>query len=198
MLLATTMRTATAAGGDAATRVAYIAAHAGAVRAGWYLWELATLSLVAVFVTVLRSVDAAPGLRLLSFAAVCMGAIPDSINNVVNAAIVPEIAKAVAAGAAPMIEFRAWDRFSVVLTGGLANGLYALAGWLLMAATAREPRFPRALVALQWPLWLATTAMSASAFAESIPGLEVSVGVTMATFVVWTFAVGWRWLGRAE
>lgn len=202
VMMATVMRRATAAGGEGAERMAYIAAHARAVSLGWYEWELATLSLVTVFVVMLRSIESAPsGLRLLSFAAVCMGAIPDSINNLIGGAIVPEIARAwVKAGGDPTLraalamQFRSWDRMSVVLTGGLANALYAAAGWLLLAACWRVKGYPQKLKWLQVALWAATTAMSASAFAESIPGLVVSVGAAMVLFLAWTVGSAFLWL----
>lgn len=205
LMMATVLRQGTAAGGAIPDRLAYVAANAGMVSAGWYTWELATLSLVAVFATVLRSLDApgTSGLRALSFLLLAMGAIPDSINNLINAGILPDIAvewasladgdplRTVLAG-----EFARWDRFTVLLTGALANGLYAAAGWLLMVSAYRTAAYPRALCHLQWLLWTATTAMSAAAVADSTPALIATVGVTMASFVVWSSSTAWFWLGR--
>lgn len=205
LMMAAVLRQGTAAGGTLPDRLAYVASHATIVSAGWYTWELATLSLVAVFATVLRSLDApgTSGLRALSFLLLAMGAIPDSINNLINAGILPDIAiewASLADGdplrAALAGEFARWDRFTVLLTGALANGLYAAAGWLLMVAAYRTHGFPRPLCHLQWLLWSATTAMSAAALANSTAALIATVAVTMASFVVWSASTAWLWLGR--
>ena len=203
VMMATVLREGTAAGGDVAQRIAYVAEHTMTVRAGWYSWELATLSLVAVFATVLRSLEGNAALRALSFVILALGAIPDSINNLINAGILPDLAEAWAvtetgaARATLELQFAIWDRFTVLLTGALANGLYAAAGWLLLVASYRTPGFPRALCHLQWVLWTATSLMAAAAIAGSVPALIATVAVTMATFVAWTTGVAFLWLGRA-
>lgn len=205
LMMATFLAPGTAAGGAIEDRLAYVAANHLLVTAGWYTWEFATLSLVAVFATVLRSLDSpsTAGIRALSFLVLALGAIPDSINNLINAGILPEIALEWAATPAGdparhllALEFARWDRFTVLLTGALANGLYAAAGWMLMVAAYRTPAFPRWLCHIQWALWSATTAMSLAAVADSTPALVATVAATMASFVVWSAATAWLWLGR--
>ena len=63
-------------------------------------------------------------------------------------------------------------------------------------AAYRTPAYPRALRHVQWVLWTATSAMSAAAVLDSTPALIATVGVTMASFVVWSASTAWLWLGR--
>jgi len=201
--MATFLAPATGAGGPDAARLAFIAGHLVPVRVGWFLWETATLSLVATFVTVARSLEgeSTAGLRVLAVAAVALGAIPDSINNLINAAILPDIARAwtvapEAARAAIELDFHLWDRAAVILTGTLANALYAAGGWMILGASRRVPEYPRSLRALQIPLWTATSLMAVAAAADSLRGLVVTVAVTMTFFVLWGYGTAWKWLGR--
>ena len=175
--------------------------HLVAVRVGWFLWEAATLSLVATFVTVSRSLEGerTAGLRILAVAAVALGAIPDSMNNLINAAILPDIAHAwsgapEAARAAMELDFHLWDRAAVILTGTLANALYATGGWLILAASYRVPAYPRWLRLVQFPLWTATSLMAIAAAADSLRGLIATVAVTMIFFVLWGYGTAWKWL----
>lgn len=201
--MATFLAPATGAGGADPARLAFIAAHVAPVRIGWFLWETATLSLVATFLVVARSLDAerTSAIRVLAFAAVALGSIPDSMNNLINATILPDIARAwqtlpQSARGAAELDFHLWDRAAVVLTGTLANALYATGGWLLLAAARRTRDYPRWLCWIQIPLWTSTSLMAVAAAADSLAGLVTTVAITMICFVLWGYGTAFLWLGR--
>lgn len=199
--MAFVLRDATAAGGDTAHRMAYIGAHPTLVAVVWYLWIPASMGLMVVFFTLLRAIPGREGLKNVVFGVLLLGAVPDILNNLIGAIILPEIASRAATASGPLldaliVDFVAWDRFSVGLTGVLGNAFYALAGYLLIALTARTPDFPRPLVWIAAPMWTATLAIAVASIADSTPGLVVSVGTTMVLFCGWCTGVAFLYLGR--
>lgn len=204
LAMALVLAGATPAGGDPAARLAYVAAHRPAVTAGWALWIGATLGLLLSLWALARL--AAPRRRpachwaLLAAAA---GAAVDIAADVLHMTVVPVLAQQYAAARSPaeaaaaLDAFRVWDAAAVALTGGAANGLYALAGAVITHALARSPWIPRPLVA--WGALVWTAAALATAALAWLPALlPPAVGITMALYVSWTAACGWWLLGGAR
>ncbi len=81
-----------------------------------------------------------------------------------------------------------------ILTGYVANGLYTVAGMLLVWAGAGE--LPRYLLLLSLPVWGAGLWLSAASLADSPSGQFWSVAVLMPALIVWTVLMG-RWLGAS-
>lgn len=199
--MALILRDATAAGGDAAHRIAFIAAHATLVAVGWYLWIPASMGLMVVFYTLLRAIPGRDAFKSLIFGVLVLGAIPDIVNNLIGAIVLPELATRAAVATGPLADaliaqFVAWDRFSVGLTGVLGNGFYALAGYLLVILTARTQGFPRPLVWLAVPMWTTTLGIAVASVADSTPGLVASVGTTMVLFCAWCVGIAVLVVGR--
>ncbi len=201
LAMATVLRDATAAGGDVEARMTFIASHWMLVSAGWYSWVFASLGLVVVFVAVLRSLEPSPALERLVLFILLLGSVPDIVNNLIGAAILPEIAQLwmeadPSLREALAVDFLLWDRFSVLLTGALGNLMYAVAGFLLTWISWKNDDFPRPLVWLGIPLWTATLGIAVTSVADSVPGLVVTVAITMTLFCVWCTGIAVMFLGR--
>ncbi|MDO8532014.1 MAG: hypothetical protein Q7T26_07590 [Dehalococcoidia bacterium] len=196
------LRPGTLAGGGVTDRMTYIVTNRFVWTAGWLLWVLAALSLVGLFYVLSAHLDSRmAGLLRYARALAVLGAAPDIIANLINAGVLADMpARWLAASPAvrPVVleEFAVWDRFAVLLTGGLANLLYGLAGALLTAAMFRTAHFPRLLAWGGAVVWGMALAMSVAGFAVSPAALEPTVGATMALFIAWSFAVGYVFLYR--
>src|SRR5439155_874663 len=93
-------------------------------------------------------------------------------------------------GVAPRLtpdSFAMVERALSVLTGYLGNGLYTLAGALLVWAGARE--LPRRLILLSLPVWCAGIGLSAASLLGSAAGQIVAVAAVRA---------GAHWLDIAD
>lgn len=196
------LRPGTLAGGSVTDRMSYIVVSRFAWSAGWLLWVLASLALVGFFFIVSEYLDAR-WRALLGYARALavLGAAPDIVSNLINMGVLAELPArwlAVPPAVRPVVmeEFVLWDRFAVLLTGGLANLLYSFAGALLAAAMFQTAAFPRALAWAGAVLWGLTFALSLASFAGSVAALQATVAATMSLFIVWSFAVGYVYLYR--
>ncbi|MDP6933777.1 MAG: hypothetical protein QGG40_12715 [Myxococcota bacterium] len=203
LAMALVLRNATSAGGEVADRMAFIHEHTLWVSGAWYSWVLASCGLVVVMYTILRSLPISVEIRGVVLAILLLGAVPDIVNNLVGAAVLPMLAErwsesSEALRPAIEMDFEAWDRFSVVLTGALGNFFYATVGFLLVAITHRVKGFPRSMVWLGLPLWTATLGISAASIVDSVPALICTVATTMTLFCVWCTGIAFLWLGERE
>ena len=170
-------------GNTLADRMAYVSSHTGAWRAGWLVWHAAAIALLVFYLALaLRWWTRAPlrcGLALL-----CAGA----------GMAVDLGAQAVYIGVAPALEGGAYavvERAAIVLTGYFGNGMYTLAGVLLVWAGATE--LPRRLVLLSAPVWAAGAALSAASLLDSATGQFWSTAVLLPALALWSVLTG-RWL----
>jgi hypothetical protein len=171
------------AGSALAARPAYVSALPVAWGLGWLVWHAADLALLALYVALAgqwgRRAPLRCGLALLLAGA----GLADDLG-----------AQAIYMGVAPRLGPEAFvvaETVTGVLTGYVANGLYTLAGMLLVWAGAAE--MPRYLVAASLPVWAAGLGLCAASLAGSPAGQFGSVAVLMPTFVGWTLLLG-RWL----
>jgi hypothetical protein len=172
------------AGSALAARMAYVSERTAAWWLGWLAWHAADLALLAFYVALAgRWGWRAPircGLALLLAGA--------GVANDLGA-------QAVYMGVAPRLGPEAFvvaEAVAGVLTGYVANGLYTVAGILLVWAGSRE--LPGYLVALSLPMWAAGLGLCAASLAGSPDGQFWSVAVLMPAFIGWTLLLG-RWLG---
>jgi hypothetical protein len=172
-------------GSTLAERTTSVATHTGAWRAGWLVWHAAAIALLVFYLALaLRWWPRAPlrcGLALL-----CAGA----------GMAVDLGAQAVYIGVAPALSGDAYavvERTVIVLTGYFGNGMYTLAGILLVWAGAGE--LPRSLVLLSVPVWAAGLALSAASLLGSPGGQFASTAVLLPALAVWSVLTG-RWLSR--
>jgi hypothetical protein len=157
------------AGSALADRMAYVSQHTAAWWLGWLTWHAADLTLLAFYL-------ALAGRWGLQAPVRCVLAL-----LLAGAGVAADIgAQAVYMGVAPRLGPEAFvvaEAVAGVLTGYVANGLYTVAGMLLVWAGAAE--LPASLVLASLADW---------------PGGQFwSVAVLMPAFVVWTLLMG-RWL----
>ena len=152
----------------AADRARYIAEHPGLWRAGWSLWIAAALSLMAFYAwwgSVLRDTRVAvAALTIASAGLVC-----------------DLVAESMLIGWLPY----GYDRAAAVatmLTGGVANGCYTIAGIILTLATGAIRGLRRVTA---WAIWTAGGALTACALAAWPMGIAVSTTVLFALFCPW-------------
>jgi hypothetical protein len=174
-------------GSTLTARMAYVSSHTGAWRAGWLVWHAAAIALLLFYLALaLRWWTHAPlrcGLALL-----CAGA----------GMAVDLGAQAVYIGLAPSLDGGAYamvERAAIVLTGYFGNGMYTLAGILLVWAGAAELSRPLAL--LSAPVWAAGVALSAASLLDSATGQFWSTAVLMPALALWSVFTG-RWLSSEQ
>lgn len=152
---------------------AYIAANLGVWRAGWALWIVAALSLLAFFGWWAARVGWSATARI----AVIVGALGVVADVTAEARLIAWSAD---------LDVRAALRQS----GVVANACYSIAGVLLMLAT---PRWPRLLAASGWAVWVLGFGLSISAAISSDIGAQVLTAAIFILFVPWLVVAG-RWL----
>jgi hypothetical protein len=166
----------------AAERLAFIQSHVLQWRVGWLTWNLAALSLLALYVALGRAAGMHGSLvvRLaLLFAAA--GLAGDLTAEALIMGLEPSLSPS---------PFAVAERATLVLTGYLGNGLYNLAGAMLTWCLRRA--LPRWLVTVAIALWAAGFALSLMTLIDSTTGEIVTTGMVMVLFVAWAGLVG-RW-----
>jgi len=151
-----------------ADRERYISEHLILWRAGWSLWIAAALSLIAFYAwwgsAVRDTRVAVAALAIASAGLVC-----------------DLIAESLLIGWLP----HGYDRVAPVatmLTGGVANGCYTVAGIILTLATD-SIRGPRRVTA--WVIWMAGGALTVCALMAWPMGIAVSTTVLFVLFCPW-------------
>ena len=164
-------------------RIAYIASHRALWTAGWLSWQLAVLTLIALYAVLARRFGGAIPLAALAIGTA--GASIDVATQMRFIVVLPQLH-----GEA----FALLDRELEAMTGYAANGLYTLAFVMFVAAGWRElPRLANALA----------PAIAVSGFALAIAALMhhalaeiVSSAILFPLFTLWTILIA-RWLRNA-
>lgn len=152
---------------------AYIAAHLSLWRAGWALWMLAALSLLAFFAWWSRRVGG-PAIARIAIAIGALGVIADVTAEARLIAWSPELD---VSGALRQ-------------SGVVANACYSIAGALLMRAT---PGLPHQLAWWGWTVWLLGFGLTAAAAISSDTASAILTAAIFILFVPWLVVAG-RWL----
>lgn len=163
-------------------RIAYIATHRAAWTAGWLSWQLAVISLIALYAVLAQRLGGA--LPLAGLAIGTAGASIDVATQMRFIVVLPQLR-----GEA----FALLDRELEAMTGYAANGLYtlgfvlfAIAGWRVM------PRLANMLVA---PIAVSGFALAIAALMHHALGEIVSSAILFPSFTLWTIAIA-QWLRR--
>jgi hypothetical protein len=159
---------------DTAARLAYIAAHPLLWRSGWALWIAAALSLLAFYAWWgSRLPDSRAGVAafVLALAGVCADLLAESLYI----------------GWLPAHHVRVAP-VARVLTGGIGNGLYTVAGILLTIASPWLRGWGRRVA---WIIWASGLALAAFSFAGGTAGMAVSTTVLFVLFSPWAAWMGW-------
>ncbi len=156
---------------EAATRASYVRDHLAVWRGGWLLWIVAAVSLLVFYRWWGRRIGAGPAALAIAF----VGFAADLSAEALLIAVVPD---------RPDLA-----RASFLVTGGVANGCYTLAGVVL---SLRTPQLRGPLAAWTGAVWLAGAALSAFALVEEPLGVAISASALFALFLPWLLVVGRR------
>lgn len=152
-------------------RAAYVRENVALWRMGWSLWVIAAVSLLVFYRWWARRTRASPALVWIAVAGFAADLVAESLLIVVVPDR-PELA-----------------RMSFLLTGGVANGLYTLAGALLSRATAGM----HGLFALwTWTMWAIGGLLSVVTFLELPLAIAAASAGLFALFLPWCVAMGRR------
>lgn len=164
-------------------RIGYITTHRLAWMTGWLAWQIAVLSLIALYAVLAKRIEGA-----LSWAALAIGtagAAIDIATQVRYIVVLPQLH-----GDA----FALLDRELEAMTGYAANGLYTLAFVLFTIAGWRA--LPRIAVVLAPPIAVSGFALAIGALQHNWRVEIISSAVLFPLFILWTIVIA-RWL-RSE
>ncbi|HEX7154739.1 MAG TPA: hypothetical protein VF618_24850 [Thermoanaerobaculia bacterium] len=168
-----------------AERLAYIHANRAAWIAGWTCWQIAAISLLALYVVLaLRFGRTAPVLSGTALVVAAAGFAMDFASEARYIAILPELQ-----GEA----FAALDRELEVLIGYAANGLYTVAFALLVVAGWRE--LPKLALALAGPVAAAGVALAIASLRHDARLEVITSAILFPVFTLWIMVVA-QWLRR--
>jgi hypothetical protein len=154
---------------------AYVAGHVAVWRAGWLLWIAAAISLLAFFAWWASRLERSVAVWV-ALGIACTGLAFDLVAESLLLSWSPERYLEVAPTA-----FR--------LTGIGANGLYSVAGLILVARTAVLPRW---LAEWSWIVWLLGIALAAAVLIGSDVGARLLTATLFALLVPWLVLFGRR------
>jgi hypothetical protein len=188
------LRPGTPGGGPLLERMDYIAQHAWLWGFGWLLWMAGTLSLLATLYLLAEAIPteyrvSVRGAVLLA----AVGAACDLAGDAVQIAL-PTLAEAIH-GRSPALsaDAGAAEWLAALLSGGVGNTLYALAGLLLTRALARSPLADRWLIRVSWAEWVLT--LVATTALLNLQVLPYLIAAVIFLYAIWTVLVA-RYLAR--
>ncbi|MGH2378822.1 MAG: hypothetical protein ACRDGT_10145 [Candidatus Limnocylindria bacterium] len=156
---------------DEPARAAYVRENAALWRAGWSLWVLAAISLLVFYRWWAQRIRASVALLWIAAAGFAVDLVAESLLIVV-APERPDVA-----------------RVSFILTGGVANGLYTLAGALLSRLT---PGMDGVFARWTWTMWTLGAVLSVVTFLELPIAIAAASAALFALFIPWCVAMGRR------
>jgi len=156
-------------------RATYIAGHVFLWRAGWAVWMMAGISLVAFFAWWGAWISS-DRLALVGLAVALAGLVCDLFAESLLIGWSPDRIDTVA----PLAS---------LLTGGAANGLYSVAGAVLTLCTSA---LRGALRALAWAIWASGIALTIFTISGSVFGMVISTAALMTLLCPWVATFGWQ------
>jgi hypothetical protein len=166
-------------------RLGYLAARPPGWTAGWAVWMLCALALVA-FLAALAAFATAPRLAAFAVALGAAGAAVDLLCDTVQITVLPDLAAWRPPDAAL---FFAVERGAGAGGTVVANGLYSLA--VLLAALALRDRLPLHALGLGAITCGAGLLMVAAGFSGDAHHVALATGPTIGAFLLWTIDVAW-------
>ena len=163
-------------------RMAYLASHPWGWSAGWAVWMLCALALVA-FLIALRPLARDRDLASLALMLAILGAAVDFACDVGQMLVLPDLA---ALRPPQPALFLAWERWLGATGAIVANGLYSLA--VVLAAYGLKDQTPSHVFALGVATAVAGLLIVLAGFTGDPRHLELAVGPTIVGFVLWTAA----------
>lgn len=154
-------------------RMAYVHAHAAAWRAGFAVWMLAGMSVLALYAWWARAVLSRRA-ALAALVVAAAGLACDLSGEGLYVGWLPLLTDDAA-------RFDHVQRLGTVLTSVFANGFYTAAGIVLTIAT---PGLPRPVRALAWVVWIAGIALTVCGAVGWAAGLVAASGVLFPALVL--------------
>jgi hypothetical protein len=183
--------------GTEASRREFIAAHAVAWQIGWLIWMPASLALVLLFLAWADSLE----FKVWGIVAVALcfaGAIVDWLDETMLVGLVPSLAAHAATDAFAASLFSWWERYYLVASLGLANGLYSIGGLSLSVLAFKTRGFPRWLAWLSSATWIASLAIIFLGLLGDRGGIFVTSVAAFALFMPWMLVLGYGWLRKEQ
>jgi small multidrug resistance pump len=165
---------------DTAARIAYITTNEVLWRAGWVCWIAAALSLLAFYAWWAARlpgwVDEEGALQwgVVALFIASIGLVFDLTAESLLIAWLPQ-------------DFATVAPATSVLTGGIGNGLYTIAGAVLTLATRGLKGW---FLVWTWAIWAAGFGLSVFTFAGNFVGVAVCSGVLFTLFCPWAVVMG--------
>ncbi len=156
------------------TRAAYIAEHALFWRAGWMIWMIAALSLVAFYAWWGGWISSSRA-AITAFLIASLGLACDLF------------AEALFIGWLPT-RIAVLSPLGTILSGGVANALYTVAGIILTIATSSLGGLLRIWA---WTIWITGFALTTCAIIGNSAGLTVATAVLLGLLCPWVALFGW-------
>ena len=181
--------------GTEVARREFIAAHPVAWQIGWLIWMPASLALVLLFLAWADTLE----FKVWGMMAVALcfaGAIVDWLDETLLVGLVPTLAARAASEAFAASLFGWWERYYLVASLGLANGLYSVGGLLLSVLAFKTHGFPRWLAWLSAVTWAFSLAISFFGLLNDRGGIFVVSAVAFALFMPWILVLGYVWLSK--
>ncbi|MFI5401821.1 MAG: hypothetical protein ACHQ1G_02715 [Planctomycetota bacterium] len=155
-----------------ADRIRFVESHPLLWRAGWCVWMAAAISLLGAYAWWAARIPSRAG--LLGFLVAAAGRCCDLSAEALFVGWLPD-------------DFARIQSAGTFLTGGMANGLYTVAGILLTRAT---PNLRGGLRVWAWCAWTAGILLSVSAFAGAPMASAVSATALFLLFCPWIAVLG--------
>ena len=187
---------------DPVRRATYLASHQGVWAVMWATWAMAATSLFGFYWTLGSRLENRPERMMRSMSWIMLIALSVDISSqVLYATMTPGLAEAFlkAAPAEKVLTLARllWsERFPALLSGGIANCLYALAGVIVCIGSARDPRFPRWLRLAANPGWIGGLLLGIASVVGDPYWIAFTTALAVGPFMLWCAAVAvfffWR------
>lgn len=166
---------------DLADRLAFIVRRRSLWTAAWATWNVAAASILYLFYALWKAHGGAA--CRLAVAVSAAGAAADLTAEAIEMFVLPPLAARGLVDPAAAVVFLKTHRQAVLLTGGLANGLYTASTWLVVLST--WSRYRALTRAAGVGVGLAGAALSAAAVMGSVSGLMWTNAVLLPCLVMW-------------
>lgn len=156
-------------------RASYIVEHAVLWRAGWLIWMIAALSLVA-FYAWWGSWIPSSRTAIAAFLIAIAGLIFDLFAEALFVGWLPE-------------RIEVLGPLGSLLSGAVANGLYAIAGAVL---TLGMPSLGGSLRIWAWTIWITGFGLTACTLIGNVTGVALATAILMGLLCPWVALFGWK------
>jgi len=154
----------------------------------WWFWTISTLSLpafMASWILLLRNRFKAPNWTWWALAICLVGTACDVSGEAIYVAWITRPERSFA-------EYQWATKAYYILSAGIANGLYCVAGAIL-SYLSWKLKFLKGMVSqFGFVMWLIGMSLTVFAFLFHSYGVLISGGLTMLLFIPWAFWVGWK------